>query len=462
MGASPGSAAMQSTMPWLDQAILAQYAAMMSGQPMTSQLGQAMMGTAQMSPLAAFDAPTNTQSMSTSDLRAVLASMQQSAPGIPQMCGQPAQQPMPAQAAHVSTVGQPAQQPPMLSVSSPQFGGPSGNHTQNVAAATPRPPPPPQGHHGIWQTRNSGQTMGRAPGNQPFPDCFENGMSKVAAVTKWLKTFTPDEFAEVYFQMPEFLQAAVLRCPPGVTTNTASLDREERLQMCKRLNELRRLRCRPLAPDNQQQYYEEENFTVVPMSMAAKTHFWELFFKIPIATTNPGKWRAVLKHLDSCPEKPEKSTNPKRHLETGFLPDDADSRLPKRGRVSDLPLADSESDGDGDAEQLITKAKVDARATTAENLSIPGDYRLARMMKPLTALRQMPALEHMGSSFGRIYKIYLKRFDAVMSNAAAARPGGKKLAALMRSLNISGTFSDDEAPEVLARFKALELCQKPH
>ena len=32
-------------------------------------------------------------------------------------------------------------------------------------------------------------------------------------------------------------------------------------------------------------------------------HFWDVFHKVPMSTTDPTKWKSVLKFLDSCPEK---------------------------------------------------------------------------------------------------------------------------------------------------------------
>ena len=39
------------------------------------------------------------------------------------------------------------------------------------------------------------------------------------------------------------------------------------------------------------------------MRRTVERHFWDVFHKVPLSTTDPTKWKAVFKFLDSCPEK---------------------------------------------------------------------------------------------------------------------------------------------------------------
>ena len=81
------------------------------------------------------------------------------------------------------------------------------------------------------------------------------------------------------------------------------MDKDERMAMAKRINELRRERIRALATPQSSPFYEEDSFKIVPMSRTVERHFWDVFHKVPMSTTDPTKWKSVLKFLDSCPEK---------------------------------------------------------------------------------------------------------------------------------------------------------------
>ena len=58
-----------------------------------------------------------------------------------------------------------------------------------------------------------------------------------------------------------------------------------------------------LLPPQSAPFYDEDSFKIAPMSRAVERHFWDLFHKVPMSTTDAAKWKSVLKFLDSCPEK---------------------------------------------------------------------------------------------------------------------------------------------------------------
>lgn len=76
------------------------------------------------------------------------------------------------------------------------------------------------------------------------------------------------------------------------------------MNMCRRINDLRRERLQALATPQTSQFYAEDGLKIVPMSRLTEKHFWDLFHKLPITTTDPAKWKSVLKFLDSCPQAP--------------------------------------------------------------------------------------------------------------------------------------------------------------
>ena len=69
--------------------------------------------------------------------------------------------------------------------------------------------------------------------------------------------------------------------------------------MCQRINDLRRERIRALATPQAAPFYQEDSMKVVSMSRITERHFWDVFHRIPLSTSDPAKWKNVLKHLDS-------------------------------------------------------------------------------------------------------------------------------------------------------------------
>ena len=56
-------------------------------------------------------------------------------------------------------------------------------------------------------------------------------------------------------------------------------------------------------------YASGGSFKIVPMTRVTERHFWDCFPKLPVATTDTAKWKAVLKYLDGCPEKAKSGPN---------------------------------------------------------------------------------------------------------------------------------------------------------
>ena len=111
---------------------------------------------------------------------------------------------------------------------------------------------------------------------------------------------------QVFQSLPDEFRAVVLEAPPGVLVDTQkNSDQEERMLMCRRLNDLRRERLLPLASPTAVPFYQEDGFKCVPMSRQTERYFWDLFHRLPVATTDAAKWKSVLGHVEQCLEKPK-------------------------------------------------------------------------------------------------------------------------------------------------------------
>jgi hypothetical protein len=174
-----------------------------------------------------------------------------------------------------------------------------------------------------WPARSrfgaaAGDPEGKAP---PFaqPSAQAKSGGDVAGLASQLKEAGPSFFRELWNAMPREFQAIAWECPQGIITDVESIaTQDSRISMCKRINELRRERCRSLASPKAVSFYEEDNVKFVPMSRQTERHFWDLFHKLPIATTDATKWKAVLRFLEDCPEKAKGRTDTARCVEFSF------------------------------------------------------------------------------------------------------------------------------------------------
>ena len=68
-------------------------------------------------------------------------------------------------------------------------------------------------------------------------------------------------------------------------------DKETRMGMCQRINDLRRERIRALATPQAAPFYQEDSMKVVPMSSITERHFWDVFigFRSPRVTLPNGR-----------------------------------------------------------------------------------------------------------------------------------------------------------------------------
>ena len=121
---------------------------------------------------------------------------------------------------------------------------------------------------------------------------------------KVLKQLSVEEFHPMSYVLPSALQNVAYGVPTGVIVDDDSLEKEPRISMSTKINEVRRQRCRLLSTPRARRDWEDESFTFVPMSCITFKHFWEVLRLLPLATTTESSCKNVIKLLGSCPEAP--------------------------------------------------------------------------------------------------------------------------------------------------------------
>lgn len=81
----------------------------------------------------------------------------------------------------------------------------------------------------------------------------------------------------IFNKLPPALRAVV-------NTDIKSIvDKDERMAMAKRINELRRERIRSLATPQAAPFCDEDRLKIVPMCRTVEGHFWDdVFHKVPM------------------------------------------------------------------------------------------------------------------------------------------------------------------------------------
>ena len=292
-----------------------------------------------------------------------------------------------------------------------------------------------------------------------------------------------DDFRELFYSLPEDFRAVAYLPPHDVVVDIHGIkDKEARMAMCRRLNDLRRERLIPLASPSAKAFYQEDGFKCVPMSRITERHFWDLFHRLPIATTDASKWKAVLKYVESCPEKPKTTPSPK---EVEW----ASAELVESPSLSGLPVTDarvsspSNSAGLAGLQQLAvgSPAKEKTPGSSHEDdyaewvkkrvdidiaqFSLPTfeiDTRASRFPKKMDAqqaLQTLPPLQAMGDVFKAVFGIYHRKLSKLIGEIGASRSKeGKALTKLCSDLNVE---KDGSLAELLARLRASEIMRKP-
>ena len=150
-------------------------------------------------------------------------------------------------------------------------------HHHPYSAHVPGPPPSgvtPGDLHGRPRRGRSRSKSSRARSRSRSPRRVKSSVKTVRAsdlkmdlgkeafsklVLECLLLLSPEEFGDIWVSIPRQLRAVAWRPPPGVVVDIDSLKGAERIQMCAKLNALRRERCVQLASPKQQPHFEDEN-----------------------------------------------------------------------------------------------------------------------------------------------------------------------------------------------------------
>ncbi|CAJ1435830.1 unnamed protein product, partial [Effrenium voratum] len=324
------------------------------------------------------------------------------------------------------------------------------------------------------------------------PQALEAEMGKAdfnCFVLDCLLRLSSDDFADVWVGLPRELRAVAWRPPPGIIVDIDSLKGPERMQMCAKLNTLRRERCVKLASPKQQAHFEDENWTITPMSRLVCSRFWECFRLIPLASTNESKWKATVKYLSKCPEKPESHGDVSRHMDLSTRPSDPSASTPslpttaaqhdrpdraatpKKGfaalsalaRASPAkpvvsgPPAPSDQNSEEFAGWVADRITADAEGLTLDSVEVKQSNRFPCKLKPSAALKTLPPLGVMSPVYQQAFQFYLRKFQGLLADVSLSSAPAKSLKRLCDALNLDVKGKDAQVPEILARLRAA-LC----
>ena len=254
----------------------------------------------------------------------------------------------------------------------------------------------------------------------------------------------------------------VLEAPPGVLVDTQkNSDQEERMLMCRKLNDLRRERLLPLASPTAVPFYQEDGFKCVPMSRQTERYFWDLF----VATTDAAKWKSVLGHVEQCPEKP-KNPPSARDIEWASPPSGSplwnrpqqqpDSLQALQQLAAGSPIKPSGRAPCPDEDNAMwVRARVE---TDTANLAISTfdlnckDHRASRKSTAEKELKSLPPLQAMGDLYNAMYNVYHRKLVKLCEGLSKSSKEGKALHKLCAELN---------AEHDVVRLRASEITHKP-
>jgi hypothetical protein len=307
----------------------------------------------------------------------------------------------------------------------------------------------------------------------------------VTLVAESVANFSSDEFRKFWSMTPKHLRNISLEPPPGVTIEVDSLPVQDRPGMHVRLNELRRERVRPLACPNQQKFYDDDAWHIVPMSKNCYKHFWDVLRLIPLHTSDPARWGNVETHLKKCPEKPDKKFDVDKYVDRNArAPTSVEGNQglgstsqspPKRSRLEQMAEGspatmknDSrrESPPDPDSREfenwITQKVEVDVANFKLEDFTIEASRKFSRKQAPEKALKSMPSMTLMRSVYKNVYAIYHRKLSTAISHLGERANGASRsLEALCKSLNIEWTKDDEFLPKILARLRATDMIEGP-
>ena len=325
--------------------------------------------------------------------------------------------------------------------------------------------PPP----GVWVPGHA------VPPAHDFARSRSPRRSSAADLTSIVSKMTPAEFRTLFNALPADLRSVAFDAPDDVITDIKSIsDKDTRMSMCKRINEMRRERIRALATPQAGPFYEEDSFKIVPMSRVVERHFWDLFHKLPISTTDATKWKSVLKHLDSCPEKAKTAPNSRDvewasgELLEGALPLSSSPHTSHGSSLESLramalgsPSKPAIDENSPDFHDWV-KRRVDTDTADLSMTNFELDTKVHRFAGRKTsaakALMTLTPLDAMSELYKTVFRIYLRKLERVVPKLGARSKENTCLGKLLDALNVS---PDEHVATLLARLRTLDIIRRP-
>lgn len=347
-------------------------------------------------------------------------------------------------------------------------------------------PPPPSGHlrqedelpPGMWAPSGLShdfshhERIDRSRSREPAPRTDE--------VARLLAQLPPGDFKKVFYSLPPGLRDVAYLAPDDVITDIKSIqDKDQRMAMCSRINTLRRERLRHLATPQSAAFYDEDSTKIVPMSRVTERHFWDVFHRLPLSTTDSTKWKAVLKYLDGCPEKPRPNHGSSSSRDIEWASGDLCAGSPSHEQKP-APHVDTNSRdalrrlAEASPEQIVEKSSevqedyvdwvkrkvdVDTSNINFSNFELETRvHKFSRKCPASKALSTLTPLQAMSDLYNDIYRIYLRKLERQISSLTSRSKEATALKKLCEALNIE---RDDSLPQLLARLRAIDIMKKP-
>ena len=112
----------------------------------------------------------------------------------------------------------------------------------------------------------------------------ESAGARTEEAARVLSQLSTEDFKQVFFSLPARVREAAYSAPDDIVTDVKSImDKDERMSMCRRINDLRRERLRHLATPQAAAFYKEDSTKIVPMSRVTERHFWDVFHRLPMS-----------------------------------------------------------------------------------------------------------------------------------------------------------------------------------
>lgn len=320
---------------------------------------------------------------------------------------------------------------------------------------------------GVWAP------SGGPPGvHHPYARSRSPRRSHADELIPLISRCSPSDFRKVFNSLPSSLRSVAFEAPDDVNPDVKSIvDKEARMSMCRRINDLRRERLQALATPQTAQFYAEDGFKIVPMSRLTERHFWDLFHKLPITTTDAVKWKSVLKFLESCPEAPRGPPS-SRDVEwaSGELLDGPGLPVvhpPQHGGMDALramavgspskPAPDTSVEF---ADWVKRRVDTDTANFTIHSFELDCENHrfTGRKLSASKALMRLSSLEAMSDLYQTVFQIYLRKLEKIIPKLGARSKENTALNKILDALNVS---PDEKVAVLLARLRTCDIVRRP-